>query len=477
MNRWIEKIYNHGPIFLQTSLLNIYGLELQRERFGKKFENILKWLHETERWSNQDLRAYQEEKLRQIVQHAFQTVPFYHERMKARKLVPQDIKCLSDLPKMEIIRKAEIKDNIGSFVSSRFKKRDLIHGHTSGTTGSPLDIFYDRGMVLLNNAVDWRQKKWANCKVGNKHALLLGRVIVPIKQKKPPFWRMNYVQNQLWLSSFHLSDRNIPFYIQKLEKFSPKFLEGYPSTLFILARYLNSHNLTLQLDAAFSSSETLYFHQREEIKKAFKCELYDFYGLAERVTFATECGEHNGKHLNSEYGITEFVDEKGVQMEAGKVGKIVGTSLHNFGMPLIRYMTGDLSSLKNEVCKCGRTLPLMDDVTTKSEDIIFTPDGRWISPSVLTHPFKPLKNILESQIIQERQNLIIVRIMKSPSYSQDDSEKLIHGLKERLGPLMEIKIEFVDGIARDKSGKLRWVISCENISRGSILEIHNNPEG
>ncbi len=217
--------------------------------------------------------------------------------------------------------------------------------------------------------------------------------------------------------------------------------------------------MSLPLKGVLTSSETLFSFQKEEIERAFRCKIFDFYGLAERVIFATECSAHEGKHLNFEYGVTEFVDEKGYPVAAGKSGQMVGTSLHNMGMPMIRYATSDRSFLKKEKCPCGRTLPLMDAVTTKEEDIILTPDGRWISPSVLTHPFKPLKNILESQIIQEDIDLVVIKIVKSSQYLVEDSDKLIHGLRERLGGSVNIRLEFVEHIDREKSGKFRWVIS------------------
>ena len=138
---------------------------------------------------------------------------------------------------------------------------------------------------------------------------------------------------------------------------------------------------------------------------------------------------------------------------------MVGTSLHNLGMPIIRYVTSDQSFLKREPCPCGRSLPLMDAVTTKQEDLVLAPDGRWISPSVLTHPFKPMKNILESQIVQEKLDLVLIKIVRSPQYSQGDSAKLLEGLRERLGESVEIKLDFVDHIPRESSGKFRWVIS------------------
>ncbi|MEM2914925.1 MAG: hypothetical protein QXH91_05965, partial [Candidatus Bathyarchaeia archaeon] len=211
--------------------------------------------------------------------------------------MPSDIRSLADLPKMPLLTKEDVKKNIDMMISIKYKKRDLIHGHTSGTTGSPLDVFYDKHMVLMNNAVDWRQKAWAGLRLGERYAVILGRIVVPIYQRRPPFWRMNYIHNQLWLSAFHMSDENMVYYVEKLEKFAPKVIEGYPSTLYILASYLNRKGKTLPLKAVLTSSETLFSYQKEEIERAFQCRIFDFYGLAERVVFATECSAHDGKHL------------------------------------------------------------------------------------------------------------------------------------------------------------------------------------
>jgi phenylacetate-CoA ligase len=314
-------------------------------------------------------------------------------------------------------------------------------------------------MVVMNNAFDWRQKKWAGFSPGDPHAVILGRVVVPIQETKPPFWRMNYIQNQLWMSAFHMSGDNLPLYIEKLDNFKPKFLEGYPSTMFILASYLQKIDKKFPLKAVITSAETLFPHQREVIESSFDCKIFDFYGMAERVLFATECRFHHGKHLNLEYGITEIIDYQGNTAEIGKPGKIIGTSLHNFGMPLIRYQTNDVTNFIPGKCDCGLVHPLIESITTKHEDIVITPEGKWISPSVLTHPFKPQKNIIESQIIQERSDLIRIKIVKNSSFSDSDKENLLLSLTERLGNSMNIDLEFVDNIPREKSGKFRWVIS------------------
>jgi phenylacetate-CoA ligase len=462
MNDLLHKLYNSSPGLVQTCFLNLFAYRLNRQRFGRQFENILRWFEESGKWTYEELKSYQEERLRSVITHAYDTVPFYNESMKRLKMVPSDIKTISDLNKLPVLTKEDIKKNLGNLISSKFNRKDLIHGHTSGTTGSPLDVYWDIGMVVMNNAIDWRQKKWAGFSPGDPHAVILGRVVVPIEETRPPFWRMNYIQNQLWMSAFHMSAANLPLYIDKIIRFKPKFLEGYPSTMYILANYLVNNNISIQLDAVITSAETLFPQQRETIEKAFKCKIYDFYGMAERVVFATECNVHDGKHLNLEYGITEIIDKNGNPADLGTPGKIVGTSLHNFGMPLIRYQTNDVTSIKPDKCECGLNHPLIESVTTKHEDIVITPDGRWISPSVLTHPFKPQKNIVESQIIQERSDLIIINIVKKEAFNENDKKSLLESLLERLGGAVEIRIEFVNAIPREISGKFRWVISKVN---------------
>ena len=455
----LQKIYELMPQPFQTLALNAYAFKIHLERFGKKFERLLEEFIKHEYLPETALEEYQNHKIRKLIKHAYETVPYYHEIMKKRKLKPKDIKTKEDLTKLPLLTRETVKENLSRLISKKFKRSQLIMGHTSGTTGSPLQFYWDHHTCLINNVVDWRQKMWAGLKYGERYAVLLGRMIVPPNQKKPPFWRMNYLHNQLWLSSFHMSEKNLKFYLEKLKDFKPKVIEGYPSTVYILAKYLDTKGKTLPLTAVLTSSETLYDFQRETIEKVFQCKIFDFYGLAERTVFATECDKHEGHHINLDYGIMEIVNDKGEPVKEGEMGWIVGTSLHNFGMPFIRYKTNDVTRLKIKKCACGRTFPLMEDVTTKAEDIIVTKDGRYISPSVLTHPFKPLHHVKMSQIIQEDLENIIIKIVKADGYNDEETNALISGLKARLGKEMKMHIEFVDEIPQTKAGKFKWVIS------------------
>lgn len=461
-NSGLIKMYDHSPVFLQNCLLTLFSLFLDRKRYGGKYNYYKDFLAKTQWYSKEELEAYQENQLQKLIKHAYETVPYYQRIFEKRKLSPSDIKTSADLTKLPVLTRDDIKNNTSDLISTAYKQRQLTYGHTSGTTGSPLHLYYDSLKVNISYAALDRQYQWAGCNLsrfGDRIAVGRGNVIVPLSRTKPPFWRENYLHNQLLLSSFHLSSKNLPYYIEKLETFKPKIIDGYPSTLYILAKYLKNNSKKLPLKAVISASETLYDFQREVIEESFQCKIFDYYTLAEWVVYATECEKHEGHHLNSEYGITEIVDKDYLPLPIGKTGRIVGTSLHNFGMPMIRYATSDMTALKENQCSCGRGLPLMEDVATKAEDILTLKDGRLISPSVLTHPFKPLNSIEESQIIQKEYDRIIVKIVPRTDFSDADVNHLVTELKARIGDDTTIDIEIVDSLPRTSRGKFRWVIS------------------
>jgi phenylacetate-CoA ligase len=283
--------------------------------------------------------------------------------------------------------------------------------------------------------------------------------VVNPKRSAPPFWHSNRVQRQVWFSSFHMSDDNLALYVAEIRRRRLRFLEGYPSTLFILAKHVVQSGQQLPMQAVFSSSETLHDVQRETIERAFDCRLFDFFGHAERAIFAAECEAHAGKHLAEEYGFTEVVDEEGNAVPDGQLGYLVGTSLLNHALPLLRYRTSDISALTREPCTCGRTLLRIQNIATKAEDIVVTPDGRMISPSILTHPFKPFDQISKSQVIQEKPDHIVVKIVPTSTFTQEQEQLLTAGLQQRLGPKVRVEVQLVSDIPREPSGKYRWVIS------------------
>ena len=153
-------------------------------------------------------------------------------------------------------------------------------------------------------------------------------------------------------------------------------------------------------------------------------------------------------------GLTSFP-----MISMGGMGWVVGTSLWNGGMPLLRYRLSDTTRKLTGPCSCGRGLARIANITTKAEDIILTPDGRYVSPSVITHPFKPFDEILKSQVIQVATDEVVVRLVVSRRFTDAQRAELLEGLRIRLGQGMKLTTEIVDEIPPEPSGKFRWVIS------------------
>ena len=462
MNAYVAALYRAAPVWTQNLMLSGFSALLERERYSGRFAEFRELLARTEWMTASDLGAYQDERLREIVTHAYDTVPFYRRRFDEHKLKPADIRGRGDLPKLPLLTRDDIRAHFDDLRSTAFPARGMRTGHTSGTTGTPLTVGYDRDTVWMTYAVFDRHYRWAGLRMahdGDRIAVARGNVIVPLTQKKPPFWRHNRRQRQLLLSSFHLSSTNLPAYFEALTEFEPAVLDGYPSTLYIFAKYLLGRGQRFPLRAAVTSSETLYDFQRTAIEQAFECRVFDYFALAERAVFSNECDRHEGHHIAMEYGLAEVVDAGGQPVSRGTAGRLVGTPLHNRAMPLLRYVTNDLTAFVDRTCSCGRHLELMDDVSTKAEDVLTLKDGRLISPSVLTHPFKPLESIEGSQIVQLTPDHVVIRIVAGPNYDTALSDHLVREFKSRLGDDVRIDVTLVKELEHAGNGKFKWVIS------------------
>ncbi|RLI74710.1 hypothetical protein DRP04_14375 [Archaeoglobales archaeon] len=258
-----------------------------------------------------------------------------------------------------------------------------------------------------------------------------------------------------------MTDEKIERYVQELKRFKPKFIRGYPSALFIFAKYLDENNIhDIQPKAVFTTSETLLSYQRRFIQDVFGCDVYDGYGCRDGNANAMECVEHTGYHVASEQVIMEFVrNGEGVSED---MGEIVVTDLHNYAMPFIRYAVGDVGTPTDETCSCGRGLPLLKSIEGRVLDIITLEDGTMLSGEALIMCISNLsvaKSVKQYQIIQESESKLVVKIVKGEAYTPRDSRNILSALRNHVGDKMDIRIEFVDNIPTTRAGKRQYVIS------------------
>jgi len=331
-----------------------------------------------------------------------------------------------------------------------------IVGRTSGTSGTPLQVFRSLESVLWENAIVERHFRWSGYRPGMRRAYLRGDLVVPIDQTAPPYWFLNRYNNQLIVSSRHLREECVDEIIGMLGKFAPHMIEAYPSTAYELAVLLEKRNTTLRIPYVYTGSEPLYPHQRELITARLETKIMDHYGMAERIAYATEC-EHGNLHVNSDYSYVEIVDEDGKPTDGE--GYLVGTTFHNGLMPLVRYQMSDRTRWRRGACACGRTYPVIEPVTGKYEDTLYGSQGQRISPSVVTFAFKSLRGIKYSQVAQTGAGTWEIRVVPEASFSEGERNRLIENVKHLVDPGIQVTVREVPEIARTSAHKYRWIVN------------------
>ena len=448
--------------FGYSLFLSIKGFAVNTIKYNKEFYRVLDRLEKSQWYSQEKLKGLQDTKLSKLIAHAYENVPYYNRLFKKHGIRPNDIKCTEDLKKIPLLSKDALRASPQDFVAANCNRKMLASGWTTGTTGTPVNALRSRVSITFENAVLWRQKKWAGIDVGCRKTAVWGtiwdNVIVPSSIKSPPFWRRNISDNQLLFSYYHMSDDTLPLYFKKMREFKPDFIEGFPSTILTLSDFLKRHNKTFPVKGIFTSSEPLYDEHRKEIEEQFETRVFDHYGQAERVVAASDCPEHSGLHVHYEYGVLEIIKDN-CAVSPGENGEIIGTGLNNYAMPLIRYRTGDIARFASAPCPCGRKMPLLQSVDGRKADSIVTPDGRVIPGGGLMGAFHGIKNIGRSQIVQEDANSIIVRIVRNREESGVDTARLISNLKKCVGEDIRIEVDITDSLSERNTIKHRWVVS------------------
>jgi len=466
MQNFAKVSYRYLPIAIQNAIVEHYGRATHRRRFGPEFERLSAFLEESEWYEPDRLRAYQEERLGLVIRHAYDTVPYYRDVMDELRLRPPDVRRVEDLRKLPVLTRNELIANRDRLRSSTVR-RGLRKVSSSGTVGFPVTVWWDRAIDVVNNACTWRVRRWAGVGHGPRAATLLGKPIVPNRQKRPPFWRYNTSWNTVMFSCNHLRPDSLPLYVQTLRNERIETLHAYPSSAYILARFLEAEGDHIPLKAVFLTGEPHLPIERRVIEERFQTKAFDAYGLAERVVYTSECDRHDGHHVFSEFGITELINDAGDAVPAGGLARIVSTSLHNMAMPLIRYDVGDTGITRERSCECGRTLPMLESVTTRAEDILVLPDGRMVPPITASRAFWGIEGLRREQVVQHRPDEIIARMEIDRDITAAEEDGMRAYFLRRLGPDVRVVIERVDEIPLTATGKYRRVVSTVPLNLGA----------
>lgn len=461
MNARLLQLYHRLPPAAWSVAATMRGMYLRSWRYGRETDTLVREALDRDHWSEDRWRAWREERLAFVLHRAATRVPYYREQWAARR--SRGDRASSELlANWPLLEKETLRRAPGSFVADDCDRGRMFHEHTSGTTGTSLDLWWSRATVRAWYALfEARWREWYGVSRHDRWAILGGQLVVPVSRREPPFWVWNPALNQLYMSSYHLAPELVPHYLEAMRRHRVRYVFGYTSALHSLALFALERApeaaRALGLTVAITNAEPVLPYQRETIERAFACPVRETYGMAEIVAAASEC-ESGRLHLWPDAGHTEVLtSERATSGHA--VGDLVCTGLVNTDMPLIRYRVGDSVALDPDEtpCACGRSLPRLARIEGRVDDTLYTRDGRAVGR--MDPVFKSQLPIREAQIIQRALDRVHVRIVPAPDFSRADGDAIIQRIRERMGNVT-VELERVNAIPRTANGKLRAVI-CE----------------
>ncbi|MFW6311773.1 MAG: hypothetical protein ACOC1K_06010 [Nanoarchaeota archaeon] len=441
-----ENIYLKLPILLQYLLLNLKGYLIRKKRYNKQFYKYLKLY---EKNLGLELKTPSDE-FYNFIKYANNS-HFWNKIFKKYDFNINAENLFKELEKLPILNKNIVKDNYND-IQLNINGDQVEYTHTSGTTGSGLVFPQTRTMENKQWAIWWRYRRMHGISLNDWCGWFGGRSIVPIKQKKPPYWRTCYPLKQVMFSAHHLNNSTVKDYFYEMKNRKLKWLHGYPSQLANLANLIKDADLgnLPNLKIITLGAENLLEHQKKIIQEVFKVPVRQHYGLAEGVANISEWPD-GSLRLDKDFSYVEFIS---IENDESNNYRIIGTNFNNYAFPLIRYDTGDVAKIE----KLNNGTFKILTIDGRQEDYIILPNG--VKLGRLDHIFKDILNVNEAQLYQKDRSKVIIRIVKGKNFhTKEDGNKIIKEARKRLGDDIKLELAYYNSIPKTSSGKLRFVIS------------------
>jgi phenylacetate-CoA ligase len=409
--------------------------------------------------SVEQTQALQQAKLTRLLQHASGHVPFYRRYLAEKGLRPEQM-TLDELARLPLTDKTIMSARRDEFIAENVPRTELVPTQTGGSSGTWFHFFADRQSTIMRRALDIRARTWAGWRLGDKQAILWGhREDVRASQGLSSRLRNVLYDRSITLNAYNMDEPTILAYQKRLLAYRPVLILGYTSALAFLARYLAERKLPFPpLKAVLCSAETLTPELERIISDFYACPVYNRYGCREVGGIAQQCERRGGLHIMSEHVLVELLDVEGAPCPPGTLGEVVLTDLDNFGMPFIRYRTGDLAVAAAGLCPCGRGQPLLAGVEGRVSEIIVGKNGKYYSCQSPRLFGADIPGFKQMQIVQETLEEIEVVIAPTPTWSRESERLLTERMQDLLGDI-RVRITLVDKIPPAASGKYPFTIS------------------
>lgn len=454
-----NKIYALSPVWLQNILVSAYGYGWKKKRYGGIFEAEYRAAKEREAFSKQQWHDYEAAQLKKILLHAFNQVPFYKSKFEQNGITENMLLNIDhqSLHLIPITSKEEVRKYGTTAMMAETREKNGSFHSSSGSTGTPVQICYSDNMhqryFALNEA---RIKNWAGVSKSNSRGMIGGRRVVTDGEGKPPFYRYNYFEKQVYFSAYHISPANIKNYNKAFKQYQIDYMTGYAMSNYILARMFKEAGITPPpLKAVLTSSEKLTPEMRKIMGEVYNCKVYDSWSGMEYCGLISEC-EHGSLHISPDAGLIEVLDDDLQPVPTGTIGTVYCTGFLNYDQPLIRYKIGDQIILSDKQCSCGRQMQVVEEIVGRIEDVVYGKDGREM---VRFHGiFVGLKSVKIAQVIQHSLEEITIKIVPDIELLPEERLLITNRVQSQLGEVAVI-IEEVADIPKTGNGKIKAVIS------------------
>lgn len=424
-----------------------------------RFYDILDLYNKTQFWSREQIAELQLERLNKLLVHAYENTGYYKKLFSQIGIKPVDIKSLNDLTKIPFLTKDIVNRNFKDvIVPNLISNRGVIH-QTSGTTGEKFRFYNDKQAMLNSAVLGSIINNWIGIDIGDKVLAIWGSRSDVLEMNSLKNRIKSHVRSIKLLSGNNLNEENLFNYYNIIEKYNPKLISGYPSTLEVFSDFLMKHNFRLEPKSIRTEGELLIDFTRNKISKAFNTSVYNYYSSRDITSIAHECRIFKNLHILSPNVILEVVDENG-EIVFDKDGDIVLTHLNNFVMPFIRYKIGDKGILTKKQCECGISWPLLTEVNGRRFEIIKFPNGNSVQGVFWPYLFKRQDGIKKFRVIK-RDSKIDIYYIPEKGLKKEFLEKIEEAIKKIGGKDVEISFNEVNEIPTEENGKYKYIINMD----------------